>query len=516
MGKAREASCDNEPMDRCRPTILVILDGVGINPDPQNNALAQARTPRLDALFSEHAFTQLQASGAAVGLPDGQMGNSEVGHMIMGCGSIVLQDLVRINQDIRDGSFYENPVLLESVRETVSRGSRLHLLGLVSDGGVHSHVRHLLALIELARREGAAPHVHMFTDGRDVPPQSALGYLPELEAALEGVGSIDTVCGRYYAMDRDRRWQRTRRVFDAIVHGRGASAPDVATAIRQAYSEDCGDEFIEPTVCASAAPLALEDLIVFFNFRNDRPRQLAESLSRPVFKEFDRGNYTPVKLVTMTEFGLDHGVPVAFEEAQPEVTLAEIVSRQGIPQLHCAETEKYPHVTFFFNGGREPPWPGEQRVMLPSPNVETYDQCPEMSAEAVADAVVDAIRSQQYGFILVNFANADMVGHTAQADAIIRAIEALDAQVGRIVDAAKEHGMALMLTADHGNCDEMIDADGRPHTQHTTHPVPCVVMDQSGRHLRDGGGLGNVAPTVLDLMGLERPSEMSMDSLLRS
>lgn len=510
----RETSCDNESMDRCHPTILVILDGVGINPDPQNNALAQAQTPRLDALFSEHAFTQLQASGAAVGLPDGQMGNSEVGHMIMGCGSIVLQDLVRIDQNIRDNLFYENPVLLESVRETTARGSRLHLLGLVSDGGVHSHIRHLLALIELARREGVAPHVHMFTDGRDVPPRSALDYLPELEAALEGAGSIDTVCGRYYAMDRDRRWQRTRRAFDAIVHGRGATALDATMAIRQAYSEDCGDEFIEPTVCSGATPLAPEDLIIFFNFRSDRPRQLAESLSQPVFKEFDRGNYTPAKLVTMTEFSFDHDVPVAFEETQPEVTLAEILSRQGIPQLHCAETEKYPHVTFFFNGGREPPWPGEQRVMLPSPDVETYDQCPEMSAEAVADAVVDAIRSQQYGFILVNFANADMVGHTAQADAIIRAIETLDAQVGRIVDAAKEHGMALMLTADHGNCDEMIDPDGRPHTQHTTHPVPCVVMDQTERQLRDGGGLGNVAPTVLDLMGLERPEEMPMDSLL--
>ncbi len=501
-------------MDRCRPTILVILDGVGINPDPQNNALAQARTPRLDALFSEHAFTQLQASGAAVGLPDGQMGNSEVGHMIMGCGSIVLQDLVRIDQSIRDGSFYENPVLLESVRDTVACGSRLHLLGLVSDGGVHSHLRHLLALIELARREGAEPHVHMITDGRDVPPQSALDYLPELEASLEGIGAIDTVCGRYYAMDRDRRWPRTHRVFDALVHGKGSPVPDAATAIRRAYSDGCGDEFIEPAVCPGAAPLAAEDRVVFFNFRNDRPRQLAESLIRPVFTEFDRGNYTPATLVTMTEFGLDPAVPVAFEETRPDVTLAEIVSGNNIPQLHCAETEKYPHVTFFFNGGREPPWPGEQRVMLPSPNVETYDQCPEMNAEGVADAVVDAIRSRQYGFILVNFANADMVGHTALADAIIRAMEALDAQVGRIVDAAEEHGMALMLTADHGNCDEMIDSDGRPHTQHTTHPVPCVVIDPAGRRLRDGGGLGNVAPTVLDLMGLGRPAEMSMDSLL--
>ena len=513
--KIQGSSCDNKPMDRCHPTILVILDGVGINPDPQNNALAQAQTPRLDALFSEHAFTQLQASGAAVGLPDGQMGNSEVGHMIMGCGSIVLQDLVRIDQSIRDGSFYENRVLREACRATVSRGSRLHLLGLVSDGGVHSHARHLLALIELARREGASPHVHMFTDGRDVPPRSALEFLPELEAALKDIGIIDTVSGRYYAMDRDRRWSRTQCAFDAIVHGRGASAPNAGAAIQQAYSEDLGDEFIKPTVCAGAAPIRPDDLMVFFNFRNDRPRQLAESLSKPVFPEFNRGNYSPAELVTMTEFGLEYDVPIAFEEARPAVTLAEIISSHGIPQLHCAETEKYPHVTFFFNGGREPPWPGEQRVMLPSPDVETYDQCPEMSAEAVADAVVDAIRSQQYGFILVNFANADMVGHTARADAIIQAIEALDSQIGRIVDAAKEHEMALMLTADHGNCDEMVDADGRPHTQHTTHPVPCVVMDQTERQLRDGGGLGNVAPTVLDLMGLERPTEMSMDSLLR-
>ena len=502
-------------MDRCRPTILIILDGVGINPDPRNNALAQARTPRLDALFSERAFTQLQASGAAVGLPDGQMGNSEVGHMIMGCGSIVPQDLVRINESVSDGSFHENPILREALRETVSRGSRLHLLGLASDGGVHSHLHHLLALIELARREGAPPHVHMFTDGRDVPPRSALGYLPELVAALEGFGSIDTVSGRYYAMDRDHRWPRTRLAFEAIVHGRGATAPDAEAAIRQAYSEDLGDEFIKPTVCAGAAPVGPNDLMVFFNFRNDRPRQLAESLSKLVFTEFNRGDYSPAKLVTMTEFGLDHDVPVVFREAKPAVTLAEIISRHGISQIHCAETEKYPHVTFFFNGGREAPWPGERRMMLPSPDVETYDQCPEMNAEAVADAVIDGIRGQRHGFILVNFANADMVGHTARADAIIQAVEALDLQVGRIVDVAKEYEMALMLTADHGNCEEMVDTDGRPHTQHTTHPVPCVVMDQTERHLRDGGGLGNVAPTVLDLMGLKRPAEMPMESLLR-
>ena len=501
-------------MSRCHPTILIILDGVGINPSPRHNALAQAHTPHLDALFAEHAFTTLQASGAAVGLPDGQMGSSEVGHLIMGCGNIILQDLVRINQSIREGSFHENPVLREAAHESAARGGRLHLLGLVSEGGVHSHLSHLLALIELARREGARAHVHMFTDGRDVPPQSVSPLLPALRAALDGIGSIDTVCGRYFAMDRDRRWARTKRAFDAIAHNRGTQVPDAETAIRQAYEEGLGDEFITPSVCATAAPVDPNDTMVFFNFRNDRPRQLADSLGKPTFLGFDRGAYAPTKLVTMTEFGLDFATPVAFEETRPDVTLAELISCLGIAQLHCAETEKYPHVTFFFNGGREPPWPGEQRVMLPSPDVETYDQCPQMSAEAVADAVIDAIRSQQYGFILVNFANADMVGHTAQADAIIRAVEAMDLQVGRVVGAAKEHGMALVLTADHGNCDEMVDADGRPHTQHTIHPVPCVVMDRTRHRLREGGGLGNIAPTVLHLMGLERPAEMPMDSLL--
>lgn len=502
-------------MPDCRPTLLIVLDGVGINPNPEHNALAQARTPHLDALFADGAYTTLQASGAAVGLPDGQMGNSEVGHVIMGCGDIVLQDLVRIDRSIDDGSFFRNPVLLDAVREAAARGSRLHLLGLVSDGGVHSHLRHLLALIELSRREGVRPHAHMFADGRDVPPRSILGCLPELEAALETAGgAIATLCGRYYAMDRDRRWDRTQRAFEAIAHSRGATAPDARTAVEQSYARGIDDEFIEPAVLPEAAPMGADDIAVFFNFRNDRPRQLAESLHTRNFEAFDRNGYAPVTLVTMTEFNPEYDAPIAFGEARPSITLAEIVSRHGVPQLRCAETEKYPHVTFFFNGGREPPWPGEQRVMLPSPKVDTYDQCPQMSAEAVADAVVDGIRSRQYGFILTNFANADMVGHTAQPEAVIQAVETLDTQVGRLVEAAREHGMALMLTADHGNCDEMRDADGRPHTQHTTHPVPCVVLDGTARRLRDGGGLGNVAPTVLELMGLEQPPEMPQTSLL--
>jgi len=504
-------------MSDCHPTLLVILDGFGINPNPQHNAVAQAKTPHLDALFRDHAFTTLKASGSAVGLPDGQMGNSEVGHVIMGCGNIVLQDLVRIDRSIEDGSFYRNPILLEAAHKAATSNGRLHLLGLASDGGVHSHLDHLLALIELARREGVVPHVHMITDGRDTPPRRALDYLSAIEEALaETEGPIDTVCGRYYAMDRDRRWDRTRQAFEAIAGGVGTPATDARAAIEAAYAAGINDEFITPSVCPTAQALTSDDVVVFFNFRNDRPRQLAESLCKSEFTEFDRGEYVPAELVTMTQFAAEFEVPVAFAELQPDFTVGELVSRQGIAQLRCAETEKYPHVTFFFNGGRESPWPGEQRVMLPSPNVETYDQCPQMSAEAVTDAVIDGIHSEQFGFILVNFANADMVGHTAQPEAIIQAVEALDTQVGRLVGAAQEHSMALMLTADHGNCDEMVDSDNRPHTQHTTHPVPCAVVDTTPRQLHPGGGLGNVAPTVLELMGLERPDEMLPSLLINS
>ena len=501
-------------MTPCRPTLLVILDGFGINPNPQHNAVAQAKTPNLDALFRDHAYTTLQASGAAVGLPDGQMGNSEVGHAIMGCGNIVLQDLVRIDRSIASGEFYSNPVLLEAIRHA-STGGRLHLLGLASDGGVHSHLNHLLALIELAERQGMAPHVHMITDGRDTPPREALKTLGLIEQALTNTaGSIDTVCGRYYAMDRDRRWERTHRAFEAVARGVGTPATSARVAIEAAYASDIDDEFIPPSVCPSAQVIEPDDTVIFFNFRNDRPRQLAESLCASSFKEFERGGYQPARLVTMTRFASEFDTPVAFTEVSPECTLGELLSQQGVTQLRCAETEKYPHVTFFFNGGREHPWPGEHRIMLPSPDVATYDECPQMSAEGVTDVVLDGIRSKQYGFLLVNFANADMVGHTAQVEAIIAAVEELDRQVGRLVDAAKEHSVTLMLTADHGNCDEMVDANNRPHTQHTSNPVPCVVMDTMPRRLRDGGGLGNVAPTVLELMGLERPVAMLPSLLL--
>ena len=503
-------------MPDCRPTVLVILDGVGINPSPEHNALAQARTPNLDRLFAEHPYTTLEASGPAVGLPDGQMGNSEVGHVIMGCGDIVVQDLVRIDRSIADGSFFRLPALRDAARRAVGADRPLHLLGLASGGGVHSHLSHLLALIELAGREGAEPRLHLITDGRDVPPRSALADLAPVEAALaEAGGAVASVCGRFYAMDRDRRWERTRRAFEAAALARAEHrAASAREAVEAAYARGEDDEFIAPALCPGAQPLDAADTVVFFNFRNDRPRQLAAALAARDFPHFERGAYRPPQLTTMTAFDPELEARAAFGEAAPAATLAETVSRRGIAQLRCAETEKYPHVTFFFNGGREEPWPGEQRAMLPSPDVETYDQAPRMNAAAVADAVIDGIRSGQYGFILVNFANGDMVGHTARPEAVIAAVECLDAEVGRVVDAAREHGHALLLTADHGNCDLMVDAQGRPHTQHTAHPVPCVVVDREPRRLRAGGGLGNVAPTVLELMGLERPAAMPLPSLL--
>ena len=495
--------------------VLVILDGVGIAPAGPHNALAQARTPNLDRLFQGPGYTTLQASGGHVGLPPGQMGNSEVGHIIMGCGAIVRQDLVRIDRSIEQGTFAQLPALARAARACAQAGRSLHLVGLVSDGGVHAHIRHLLALLEAAAAQGARARLHMITDGRDVPPRTALDFLAQVEPALARTdGDIASVCGRFYAMDRDHRWERTQAAFHAIALAEGARCDDARSAIETAYAQGIDDEFLPPSVCAAAQPLRAQDTVIFFNFRNDRPRQLAEALAAPRFPHFDRPGYAPPALVTMTHFDAELDAQVAFAEEAPDITLAEVLSRHGIAQLRCAETEKYPHVTFFFNGGREEPWPGEQRVMVPSPHVDTYDQQPRMSADAVGRAVVDGIRGGRHGFILVNFANGDMVGHTANFDATVAAVECLDEQVGQIAAAADAHGATLMVTADHGNCDQMVDARGRPHTQHTTNPVPCVVVDRVPRQLRTGGGLGNIAPTVLDLMGLDRPAAMPLESLL--
>ncbi len=499
-----------------RPALLIILDGYGVNPSRSNNAIAEAHTPRFNDYFARYPHTVLEASGAAVGLPDGQMGNSEVGHMTLGCGAILRQDLVRIDDAISDGSFYRNPSLGAACDAARASGRPLHLIGLVSDGGVHSHMRHLSALIELAGRCEVTPLVHMITDGRDTAPRAALAYLPQLEAALAKVGgAIATVCGRYYAMDRDRRWDRTEKAFRLLVNGEGHTATSAAAAIEAAYARGEGDEFILPARLPAFAPIDGEDTVVFFNFRNDRPRQLTAALAQQDFPLFDRGGFRVARVTCLTEYDAVYRLPVAFAPERPGTTLGDLVSRLGFRQFHCAETEKYAHVTFFFNGGREAPYDGEVRHMEPSPAVATYDLAPEMSAAGVADATIAALRSREYAFIVVNFANGDMVGHTAVREAVIKAVETLDREVGRVLDAAVECGVSVLLSADHGNCDEMVDATtGQPHTQHTQYPVPCLVMDEQRWRLAGGQGLASVAPTLLQLMGLPQPAAMTGRSLL--
>ena len=499
-----------------RPTLLIIMDGVGVNPGKLNNAYYDAATPRLDACLSHHPHTLIEASGRAVGLPEGQMGNSEVGHLTLGCGSIIRQDLVRIDDAIAEGGLEDNAALNAALDAARQAGRPLHLVGLVSDGGVHSHTRHLHALVRLCTQQGVKPVVHMITDGRDTAPKSAPRYLPELESLLKAAGGgIATVSGRYYAMDRDRRWERTQLAFNALVHGQGEKAGSAAAAIEAAYRAGETDEFIRPRVVDRHGLIRSGDPVLFFNFRNDRPRQLTAALSQADFDAFDRGAFEPVTVTCLTLYDDRFDLPVAFPPERPQMTLARLLSDRGLGQFHCAETEKYAHVTFFFNGGREAPFPGEDHAMIPSPKVATYDLQPEMSAPQVADAVIEAMGSGKYAFILVNFANGDMVGHTAVYEAVVAAVEAVDTQVGRLLDAAAETGYSVVLTADHGNCEELIDpATGEPHTQHSTYPVPCTVIDRSQWRLRTGGGLSDIAPTVLQLMGLEQPEEMTGRSLL--
>ena len=499
-----------------RPVLLIILDGFGVNPGKTNNAIAMANTPRFDEYFALYPHTVLQASGLAVGVPDGQMGNSEIGHMTLGCGCIVQQDLVKIDNAIADGSFFANEVLNAAIDKAAETHRPVHLMGLVSDGGVHSHVSHLLELIRLCRRRRVKPIVHMITDGRDTPPRFALEYLPAVEGALDRAGGrIATVSGRYYAMDRDSRWERTEKAWRAFVNGEGLQAESARQAIEQAYARDESDEFIQPTIISGAEFIASRDPVIFFNFRKDRPRQIISALFRREFDQFDRDDFEPVSVTCMTEYDEWFHLPYAFEHDKPAMTLAKMLSKANLKQFHCAETEKYAHVTFFFNGGRGDPYPGEDRVIVPSPKVATYDLKPEMSAPQVADAVIEALNSDKYAFLVVNFANGDMVGHTAVPEAIIAAVETLDREVGRLLEAAVARDYSVLLTADHGNCDEMIDpATGAPHTQHTLYPVPCLVVDEVPWRLRIGAGLASVAPTVLHLMGLPKHPNMSADSVL--
>jgi 2,3-bisphosphoglycerate-independent phosphoglycerate mutase len=499
------------------PALLIILDGFGLNPSAENNAVKEAHTPNFDRYFSSYPTTKLEASGPDVGLPAGQMGNSEVGHMTIGSGTIVKQDLVRIDDAIEDRSFFHNPALLSAVEAAKIARRPLHLLGLVSDGGVHSHIDHLMALITLCGQHEVVPQVHMITDGRDTSPKAAQSYLPELEAHLKKHGGhIGSICGRFYAMDRDHRWQRTQLAWEAMVHSRGIHATSTTQAIEESYNNGIFDEFIKPTLLPGHMPVEGGDELVFFNFRNDRAKQISAAFAFQHFENFDRGfDYQPITVTCMTYYDGRLEAPIAFSPIRPEVTLGSLVSEAGYRQLHCAETEKYPHVTFFFNGGREHCFVGEDHSLIDSPKVATYDLQPEMSAAQVADTMVEALRSHEYEFLVVNFANGDMVGHTAVREAVIKAVEVLDQEVGRVLDVAVETGYSVVLTADHGNCDEMVDPEtGEPHTQHTQYPVPCMVIDKDARSLAEGDNLSAIAPTLLQLMGIPRPAAMTGNSLI--
>jgi 2,3-bisphosphoglycerate-independent phosphoglycerate mutase len=508
------AGAGGSPVERA---CLVVLDGWGLAPPGDGNAVELAGTPVFDELWASYPRSQLTACGRAVGLPEGQMGNSEVGHLNLGAGAVVRQDLTRIDDAIEDGSFFENDAL-RAVCAAGREAGRLHLLGLVSEGGVHASMGHLRALLELARRERVPDVIlHAFTDGRDTNPDSGAGYLAEVEGWMrETGGRVATVSGRYYAMDRDNRWERTKLAYDAIVHGaaEGRHADTGEAAVRAAYERGETDEFIKPTLVGEEGRVRQGDSALFFNFRPDRARQLTRALGESGFSEFDRGGDPGVRLTTMTRYREDWDYPVAFEEERPETTLAKVLAERGIAQLHVAETEKYAHVTYFFNGGEEDPYPGEDRCLVDSPrDVPTYDQKPEMSAREAAGAFVERWKGEEYGFGIINFANPDMVGHTGVIPAAVEAVETVDECLGRVVAAVHESGGACLVTADHGNADRMLEADGSPDTAHSMNPVPIVVTAGVGE-LREGAILADVAPTLLALLGQEQPPEMTGASLL--
>ncbi|WP_249009531.1 2,3-bisphosphoglycerate-independent phosphoglycerate mutase [Conexibacter sp. DBS9H8] len=499
---------------------LVVLDGWGCAPSGPGNAISLARTPVFDRLWADFPHTTLTACGRAVGLPDGQMGNSEVGHLNLGAGAVVMQDLTRIDLAVEAGTLAENPVLAEAFAAGARPGGRLHLIGLVSDGGVHSSDRHLEALIGAAAARGVEDVVlHAFTDGRDTLPHSGQGFLAAAEAtmAARGCGRVGSVIGRYYAMDRDHRWDRVAQAWNLLVRGEGERrAATGAGAVAAAYAAGESDEFISATTVGPEARIRPGDSVIAFNFRPDRMREITLALTDPDFEGFDRGA-TPVveQYTTMTEYAEDWTFPVAFAPARPEVTLTSVIAERGDRQLHVAETEKYPHVTYFFGGGAEAPAPGERREVVPSPrDVATYDLKPEMSAEAAADAFISAWAEDHPTFGIINFANTDMVGHTGVIAAAVRAAEVVDAQLGRIVEAVRSDGGALLITADHGNSDHMLEPDGSPNTAHSLSPVP-VIVTVDGLTLRSGGVLADVAPTLLTLLGHPQPAAMTGTSLLR-
>jgi 2,3-bisphosphoglycerate-independent phosphoglycerate mutase len=508
--------------------VLAILDGWGERDETEGNGIKLANIPNIDHWRATRPWTLLGAAEKNVGLPPGQMGNSEVGHLNLGAGFVVMQDITLIDDSIADGSFFENDALNAAVQHVRERGTQLHIIGLLGTGGVHSHMNHEKALLELAKRSGLDKvFVHAFTDGRDTMPRSGLGYMQELEAFMAeiGVGRVATVIGRYYAMDRDKRWERTKLAYDAMVGGVGRQAESAQAAIISSYDEGVTDEFIKPAVMLDGQrPLTTireGDSIICFNFRADRVRQITRAFVLQDFDGFAREMLHDLLYITMTEYEKGLPVQVAFENDDVSVPLAKVISDAGLKQLHVAETEKYAHVTFFFNGGREEPFPGEDRLLAPSPkDVATYDLKPEMNAFGIRDGILKALDDDTYDFIIVNFANADMVGHTGVIPAVITACETIDACLGAIVPAVLAKGGALLITADHGNAELLIDpATGGPHTAHTTNPVPCILVAAPGigldqARLRDGARLSDVAPTVLDLLGLGLASEMTGKSLI--
>ena len=510
------------------PVVLVILDGWGTSDDPFGNAVMAAATPIMDRLTRDHPTTTLQASGEAVGLPAGQMGNSEVGHLNLGAGFIVYQWITRIDRAISDGSFTANEAMARAMEQVDGNGGTLHLLGLVSDGGVHSHVRHLNALLEMAKAHGLnRVLVHAITDGRDTSPTGGETYIGNLEASMLhlGVGRIATISGRYYAMDRDQRWDRTEQAYDAIVRGDGATADSAMQVLEASYGDGVTDEFVVPTVVQGGSNpypgIAENDTVIWFNFRADRARQLTEAMILHDFDGFDRRGHAPLhRVVTMTRYRPDFPVQVAFAPQDVEWPLSRVISGAGLSQFHTAETEKYAHVTFFFNGGREEPFPGEDRTLVPSPKVATYDLQPEMSAGPLTDETVEAISSGNYTFIIINYANGDMVGHTGDFNAAVAAVETVDRCLGRVVDTTLKQGGTLLVTADHGNAEEMIVKEtGQPMTAHTTNPVPVVLVTAHGQpmqgaRLRSNAVLSAVAPTILHLLGLDPPKTMDQRSLI--
>jgi 2,3-bisphosphoglycerate-independent phosphoglycerate mutase len=497
------------------------MDGWGLNPEKSGNAIALASTPNLTRLASEYPTTAIGTSGYSVGLPEGQMGNSEVGHLTMGAGRIVFQELTRITREIENGEFHKNPVLTGLLDKVKDRGASLHVMGLLSDGGVHSHMEHLYAVIEAGKRRGIEKiFIHAFLDGRDTPPSSGKGYMEELDRYIgkTGAGRVATVSGRYYAMDRDNRWERVKQVWGAMVEGAGLKVFDPVEAVQEAYDRGETDEFVTPTVIVSEGrPVATVndgDGMIFFNFRADRAREITRAFVSEDFEGFERTTRPALAgFACMTEYDKSLNMPVLFKPQGLLNILGEVLSKKGVKQFRVSETEKYAHVTFFFNGGREEPFPGEQRLLIPSvKDVPTYDKKPEMRAMEIASAAVEKINSGQCSFLLMNLANGDMVGHTGVLEAAISACETVDKAVGMVTDAAVRNGWSVIITADHGNAEQMIDpATGGPFTAHTTNLVPMILVDseKKGVKLRDGGGLEDIAPTVLKLMGIEKPAEMN-------